>query len=159
MEPARIGVKRLPKYLTYAAGALRVSALPYRAVQLVSLRYAGYLAVSAISLGVDLASFFLMLQMNVAPVHSAMLGYAAGLVAHWFLSSRLIFADRVQPASFARSRQKLFFVISALVGLAITAAMIKCGLQLGIHPGLSKLAAIVVSFHATYFLRRTVVFR
>lgn len=160
VEQGQSEIKRLPKYLVIAAGALRDGDLSYRAVQLVgSWRYARYLVASAISLGVDLASFLLMLQINVRAVQASMLGYVSGLVVHWLLSSRLIFADKIQPTVNIWNRQKLLFVISALIGLAITAAMIECGLRLGINPGLSKLAAIAVSFHVTYILRRCLVFR
>lgn len=160
VEPMRIEMKRFPKYLLVAAGAFRVSDLPYRAVQLLGrLRYARYLVASVISLGVDLAGFLLMLQLNVPAVQASMLGYISGLAVHWLLSSRLVFANKIPSTVAARARQKLFFVLSALIGLAITAALIKCGLQLGINPGLSKLAAIAVSFNVTYMLRHELIFR
>ncbi|MGZ5802078.1 MAG: GtrA family protein [Burkholderiaceae bacterium] len=160
VESMRIEMKRFPKYLVVAAGVFKVSDLSYRAVQLLgSLRYARYLVASAMSLGVDLASFLLMLQINMPAVQASMLGYISGLVVHWLLSSRLVFANKIPSAVAARTRQKLLFVISALIGLAITAALIKCGLQLGINPGLSKLAAIAVSFNVTYMLRHKLIFR
>lgn len=160
MEPIQIEIKRFPKYLVDAAGALRMSDLSGRAVQLAGrLRYARYLVASAMSLGVDLASFLLMLQINIPAVQASMLGYTSGLVVHWLLSSRLVFANKIQSTVAARTRQKLLFVLSALIGLAITAALIRCGMQLGIHPGLSKLAAIAVSFNVTYMLRHYLIFR
>jgi putative flippase GtrA len=157
--PFPIEVKRSLKFLMVVVGAYNVSALMYWARLLVGrLRYTRYLAVSAMSLGVDLANFLLMVHMDVPAVQASMLGYMSGLVAHWLLSSRLVFADKIQPTLAARARQQLLFVVSALVGLAITAAMIKGGLRLGINPGLSKLAAIAVSFNVTYMLRRNFIF-
>jgi putative flippase GtrA len=153
-------MKRLSKYLLSFAGDLIPSHLPYRALQLAgNLRYAGYLLVSAISLGVDLAVFFVTLQVNVPAVQASMSGYISGLVAHWLFSSRLVFADKIQGTAAARNRQKLLFVVFALIGLAITTAMIACGLRLGFQPGLSKLVAIVGSFHVTYLLRRRFIFQ
>lgn len=137
-----------------------MSDLSCRAVQLAGrLRYARYLVASAISLGMDLASFLLMLRINMSAVQASMLGYISGLVVHWLLSSRIVFANKIQSTVAARTRQKLLFVLSALVGLAITAALIKCGLQLGLNLGLSKLAAIAVSFNVTYLLRHYFIFR
>src|SRR3546814_2523955 len=58
-----------------------------------------------------------------------------------------------------RHRQKLLFVGSAFVGLAVTTAIVGGGSALGLDPRLAKLAAIVVSFQTTYLLRRHIVFR
>ena len=58
-----------------------------------------------------------------------------------------------------RHRQKLLFVGSALVGLAITTAIVGVGTAMGLDPRLAKLAAILVSFQTTYLLRRHIVFR
>jgi putative flippase GtrA len=152
-------MKPLSKYPALLVERPRLAVTLYRTVQVVrDFRYARYLVVSAISLGVDLANFFLMLEVNVPAVQSSILGYVSGLAAHWLLSSRLVFADKMPSTLAAQGRQKLLFVISALMGLAITAAVIECGLRLGIKPGLSKLAAIAFSFHVTYLIRRRFVF-
>ena len=47
---------------------------------------------------------------------------------------------------------------SALIGLAITSAIVGLGSYLGLDPRLAKLGAIAVSFQITYILRRSVVF-
>jgi len=143
-------MKRLPQ----------LSHLPWRALQLAcDLRYAAYLLAAALALGVDVAVFFFALQIDVPAVLASVSGYSAGLVVNWLFSSRLVFADRVQRTAAARNRQKLLFVLSALIGLAITTAMVAGGLRLGLRAGLSKLVAIVVSFHVTYLLRRRFIFQ
>ena len=87
-------------------------------------------------------------------------GYCAGILVHWMVSSRLVFADGAAArGTDERHRQKLLFVGSALVGLAVTTAIVGGGSALGLDPRLAKLAAIVVSFQTTYLLRRHIVFR
>jgi putative flippase GtrA len=152
-------MKRLPEYFISLEGRQRLSALPYRGVQLmVRSRYLPYLIVSGISLGVDLGIFYFMLRMDMPAVQASILGYVSGLVVHWLLSSRLIFSDKIHATTALRRRQKILFVISALVGLVITVLVVKSGLRMGLEPGLSKLAAVALSFHLTYLLRRLFVF-
>jgi putative flippase GtrA len=152
-------MKRLLEYFIPLAKRRRLSALPYQGVRLIGRsRYIPYLVASAISLGADLGSFYLMLLMNLPAVEASMLAYALGLVVHWQLSAHLVFADKVHALAAGRRRQKVMFVISALAGLATTALVVNSGIQMGLEPGVSKLAAVVLSFHLTYLLRRTLVF-
>ena len=51
------------------------------------------------------------------------------------------------------------FVISALIGLALTTAIVASAARLGIDPRLAKLGAIGVSFSVTWLLREKLVFR
>ena len=55
--------------------------------------------------------------------------------------------------------QKALFVISALIGLALTTAIVGLGDAAGFDPRVAKLAAIAVSFTATWLLRAKLVFR
>ena len=118
--------------------------------------YARYIVASAGALAVDLGLFMALLAGGVRATPAAALGYAAGIVAHWLLSSRAVFADRVSVD--APHRQKLLFLGSALLGLALTALVVGLGERLGLDPRVAKVFAIGVSFHATYFLRKAVVF-
>ena len=59
----------------------------------------------------------------------------------------------------ARTCQKALFVASALVGLALTSGIVWAGDASGIDQRLAKLAAIAVSFAATWLLRSRIVFR
>lgn len=131
----------------------RAASLVWRAT------YARYVAASAIALASDLALFMLLLNAGAHPVPASAIGYSAGLIIHWAISSRYVFGRGV-PCPFVsrRRRQKLLFVASAMVGLAITSAIVGLGSHLGLDARLAKLCAIAVSFQTTYLLRRAVVF-
>lgn len=93
------------------------------------------------------------------PSPAAAIGYSLGILAHWLMSSRAVFQDAVAHAGMARTRQKALFVISALVGLGLTTAIVTLGEWAGLFPLIGKGAAIVVSFTVTWLLRSKVVFR
>lgn len=117
-----------------------------------------YLVASALSLGIDLGSFIILLAIGAAAAPAAAAGYALGILAHWLFSSRKVFADSVARHGAARTRQKAMFVISALVGLGLTTVMVGAGTHVGIDPRLAKLAAIATSFTVTWLLRSRVIF-
>lgn len=120
--------------------------------------YARYVMASALALGVDLGLFVMLLNMGMPPVPASAAGYAFGLLIHWMASVRLVFAQQPLPFVSRRRRQKLLFVASAFIGLAITGTIVGLGSHLGLDPRLAKLGAIAISFQTTYILRRTVVF-
>lgn len=117
-----------------------------------------YLVASAVSLGIDLGSFMILLAIGAAATPAAAAGYALGILAHWLVSSRKVFADSVASGGLARTRQKTMFVISALVGLGLTTLMVGVGTHAGVDPPLAKLAAILTSFTATWLLRSRIIF-
>lgn len=124
------------------------------------LRWLNYLLASALALGSDAGLFLLLLAAGLAPVPASATGYCAGILVHWLISSRLVFADGAAARGTGeRHRQKLLFVGSAIIGLVVTTAIVGGGSALGIDPRLAKLAAIIVSFQTTYLLRRHIVFR
>ncbi|MGV3731083.1 MAG: GtrA family protein [Sphingopyxis sp.] len=124
------------------------------------VRWVNYLLASALALGSDAGLFLLLLDAGLAPISASATGYCAGILVHWLISSRLVFADGAAARGTGeRHRQKLLFVGSAIIGLAVTTAIVGGGSALGIDPRLAKLAAIVVSFQTTYLLRRHIVFR
>ena len=95
----------------------------------------------------------------MAPTPASSIGYALGIVAHWLLSSRAVFAGRVAGKGMARTRQKALFVVSALAGLLLTTAIVAGSGAAGIDPRVGKLIAIALSFALTWWLRAMVVFR
>lgn len=124
------------------------------------LRWLNYLLASALALGSDAGLFLLLLDAGLAPVPASATGYCAGILVHWLISSRLVFADGAAARGTGeRHRQKLLFVGSAIIGLVVTTVIVGGGSALGIDPRLAKLAAIIVSFQTTYLLRRHIVFR
>lgn len=120
------------------------------------IRY-GFASVGA--LAVDVGVFLAMLAANVAAAPASAFGYSFGIIAHWLLSSRKVFQDGVAADGRARMRQKALFVISALIGLAVTTAIVGIGDHAGFDPRLAKLVAIAASFILTYILRSRVVFQ
>ena len=118
-----------------------------------------YLIASVGALAVDMGAFLALLALGTAPVGASALSYTLGIAAHWIMSSRAVFTDSVAERGAARNRQKALFVGSALAGLAITTLVVWAGDSAGMDPRLAKLAAIAVSFTATWLLRAKVVFR
>ncbi|HEX2794252.1 MAG TPA: GtrA family protein [Croceicoccus sp.] len=121
-------------------------------------RFVAYGFASVGALGVDVATFFALMALGVTAPIAAVGGYALGIVAHWFASSRFVFTGRVAETGRQRTEQKGLFVASALVGLAITWAVVASATLMGIDPRLAKLAAIGLSFVATFVLRSRFVF-
>ena len=114
---------------------------------------------SAAALAVDMGAFLLLLSMQMVAAPASALAYSLGIVTHWLLSSRAVFTDTVAERGPQRTRQKALFVGSALIGLALTTLIVGGGDMAGLDPRLAKLAAIAVSFTATWLLRSKVVFR
>jgi putative flippase GtrA len=124
------------------------------------LTYMRYLVVSFTALAADLGLFLLFLQAGMNSMMASAIGYTVGIFAHWFLSSRKVFQDRVSERGTAeRTQQKAMFLMSALIGLACTTAIVGLGEWLGIDARIAKLVAIIVSFQLTYLLRNVLIFR
>ena len=127
-------------------------------IRLRDVRLVRYLLASVGALAVDMGSFLLLLAAGLAATPAAALGYCAGIIVHWLLSSRTVFHDGVLAKGAGRGRQKLLFIGSALVGLALTTLIVAVGEHAGIDPRLAKIVAVGTSFVATYLLRKVVVF-
>ncbi|HKR17481.1 GtrA family protein [Rhizorhapis sp.] len=123
-----------------------------------NITYLRYILSSAGALAVDMSVFMALFHLGLFPAAASALGYMAGIAAHWLLSSRAVFTDSVAARGRDRDRQKALFLGSALAGLAITTAIVGAGDLMGIDARLAKLVAIVISFQATYLMRKKVVF-
>jgi putative flippase GtrA len=125
--------------------------------QLTFLRYA---VVSVGALAVDMGIFLALLKSGMVSPIAAAIGYSVGIVAHWTLSSRKVFQDRVsERGTRERTQQKAMFVVSALLGLIVTMSIVGVGDALGLDPRIAKVMAIGVSFMLTYLLRNILIFR
>ncbi len=113
---------------------------------------------SVVALSADMGLFLALMALGLPSVGASALGYSLGILVHWLISSRLVFAHGAAPAGPARTRQKALFVASALAGLAITTAIMGLAHYAGLMPVAAKLIAIVVSFQATYLMRKAFVF-
>ena len=118
-----------------------------------------YLATSVAALAADFAVFVMLLGLGTIAAAASAASYMVGIVVHWLLSSRTVFVGAVAERGLARTRQKVEFFASALVGLALTTAIVAVGTGNGFDPRLAKLAAVGTSFTVTWWLRRTLVFR
>lgn len=136
-----------------------VSLLPLPLQRLLHGTYLRYALASVIALAIDMGSFLALLQMGVLAALASGISYSAGILAHWLVSSRAVFTGSVAARGSERTRQKALFVGSALLGLGLTVAIVAMGDLYGFDARLAKLLAIVVSFQATWLVRRHVVFR
>lgn len=127
--------------------------------KLTDWRFMRYLLASVGALAVDVGTFLALLSLGMWAAGASAIGYSFGIVAHWLMSSRAVFTDNVAERGAARTRQKALFVVSALIGLGLTTAIVWIGDTSGIDPRLAKLFAIAVSFFTTWLLRSRVVFR
>ncbi|MEL7197969.1 MAG: GtrA family protein [Pseudomonadota bacterium] len=123
------------------------------------IQLARYLLASVGALVVDVASFLGLMGLGLAPAPASAMGYSLGILAHWLFSSRAVFQDTVAHGGAARTRQKALFVISALIGLGLTTAIVGGGDWIGVDPRIAKGFAILVSFTATWLIRSRIVFR
>jgi putative flippase GtrA len=128
-------------------------------LRLRDVRFIRYLLASVGALAVDMGVFLALLAAGLWAPGAGAAGYAAGIAAHWLLSSRAVFVGNVALRGRRRTQQKALFVASAMVGLALTTAIVWLGDNAGIDPRMAKLAAIAVSFTATWLLRAKIVFR
>jgi len=120
--------------------------------------YLRYLAASVVALAVDF-SLFLALRATGTPIALlSALSYSAGILVHWLISSRLVFASELRDVGIDRARQQALFLLSAFAGLLITVAIVSLAVQFGIDARLAKLVAVAASFQATYLLRAKIVF-
>lgn len=119
-----------------------------------------YVAVSVGALATDIGVFLALLEAGLPSISASAIGYSIGILAHWILSSRKVFQDRVSDkGTAARTQQKAMFLASALLGLLLTVAIVGAGTALGLDPRLAKIIAILISFLLTYALRNIVIFR
>lgn len=119
-----------------------------------------YVAVSIGALAADMIVFLLLLETGMPGTAASAVGYSVGIFAHWILSSRKVFNDRVsEKGTSARMQQKAMFLASALIGLVLTIIVVGAGTALGIDARIAKVVAIATSFLLTYLLRNVVIFR
>lgn len=129
------------------------------ALRLSDIRFLRYFGASLGALAVDVGAFFAALALGIAAGPASALGYSLGILVHWLISSRAVFHDGVASAGRQRTVQKVFFVLSALAGLALTTLIVTLADRAGIDPRVAKLVAIIASFALTYALRARIVFK
>jgi putative flippase GtrA len=116
-----------------------------------------YAIVSGLALALDFAVFLLINRTIGLPTLAGVIGYGCGIILHYHLSRRFVFA----AAGSQKSAHRLFseFVASGLVGLAVTACVIALATGLlGLTPIVAKVLAVAASFVGVYAIRRSIVF-
>lgn len=120
------------------------------------LLLARYLVASLLALCVDMGLFLALTWAGLAPGWAAMLGYGGGIVMHWLLSVRFVFS--VTTARRPLRLLRLQFLLSALLGLAITGWLVSLLTAMDMAPAGAKGTAVLASFIAVYLVRKHVVF-
>lgn len=123
-----------------------------------SITFLKYVMASVLSLGVDLLVFFTLLHGSAPAVMAATVSYSCGILCHWAISTRVVFLAPAPPTKAIRHYQKILFVGSALLGLALTSAIVALGYELHIPPQYAKAGAVIASFVVTWLLRQKIVF-
>ena len=159
MRSANLNRIARQSFVVRARGSGGPSSLTDKLLSIADRRLARYGLASVGALAVDLGCFLALLALAAPAAVASAIGYALGILAHWLLSSRAVFTDSVAARGRGRTRQKALFVGSALIGLAITTAIVGAGDLAGLDPRIAKVAAIAASFSVTWMLRNRIVFR
>lgn len=119
-----------------------------------------YLGVSVVALGADFAIYWLLLGVMSKALVPAAIGYASGLVVHYFLASRLVFAARLHERGIAAETPTFAkYAATGVAGLLLTAVIVGlCTDILGWSALLAKVIATGCAFVAVFFARRYLVF-
>ena len=117
-----------------------------------------YLLASIVSLAFDVALFMVLVAFLFDPGISSAVGYTAGIVVHWLISSSFVFPGKAKEGG-ALQLQRLGFIGTAILGLGITVSIVSWLTELGTLPVFAKGTAVFVSFFVVYLTRKYGVFR
>src|SRR3546814_5013238 len=106
-----------------------------------------YLLASICALSADFALFMLLHRLGASPALAALGGYSGGLVLHWMLSTQFVFEMRKPPTH----GQRIAFILSALIGMAITMGLVG-GLRSEEHT--SELQSLMRISYAVFCLQK-----
>lgn len=126
--------------------------------RLLNVQFLRYFVASVGALAVDMGSFLLLLETELAAGFCAAIAYTLGIVAHWILLSRSVFADGTHAPGKARTVQKAVFLFTTWGGLALTTAIVSTADAMGTDVRLSKGFAVIFSFVLNYLIRKHYVF-
>lgn len=121
----------------------------------------GYLLVSVAALTLDLAVYSLLLASFASPTLPAAIGYSIGLVLHYLLASRFVFAAARRDGRGLTSEAPTFakYAATGIAGIAMTSAIVAiCADLLGWNALAAKLIATVFAFVAVFLARKFIVF-
>jgi putative flippase GtrA len=117
-----------------------------------------YPLASAAALAFDGGAFLSLIALGVDPVRATLAAYGSGVAVHWLLSTRYVFKQSAKLTGAARRLAKLLFIMTAIIGLAVSAAVVSWSISLGAGPVTAKAIAVIASYLVTYVSRRQFVF-
>ncbi len=123
-------------------------------------QFAGYVGVSGAALAVDFAVYSGLLTVAKFAFVAAIGGYVAGVLLHYLLSSRLVFANRFDRRGIVAEAPTIakFFAAGAS-GLVVTVLIVGLLADLGgVHPLIAKFVASGCSFLVVFLSLRLFVF-
>lgn len=123
-------------------------------------QFAGYVTVSGAALVVDVSVYWMLLALLPYAFVAAAGGYVCGVLAHYMISSRVVFRDRFNSRGVVVEAPTVAkFFAAGLSGLIVTAAIV--GLLadvMGFHPLIAKICAAGCSFIVVFVTLRVFVF-
>jgi len=117
-----------------------------------------YLVASIVSLAFDTSIFLTLVTFAIIPGYAAAVGYAAGILIHWMISSSFVFPGKAKQGG-ALYLQQLSFLATAVLGMAITVVTVSLMTGWGFLPIAAKGMAVFISFFTVYATRKYGVFR
>ena len=145
--------------IAFAPIAAGLRLLPER-LRPLALQFAGYVAVSGTALIVDVTVYWSLLRVLGIAAMAAAGGYVCGVLVHYLLSSRLVFAGRLNARGVAAEAPVVArFFMAGGTGMLVTVATV--GLLadlLGLHPLVAKMVAAGLSFVTVFTVLRVFVF-
>ena len=119
-----------------------------------------YFAVSAVALCVDVSMYWSLLSFAKYAFIAAAGGYLCGVLTHYTLSSRIVFAKRFRKRGLVQESPTIArFFAAGFAGLVVTSSVV--GLLadvIGLHPLLARIAAAGCSFIVVFLCMRLFVF-
>jgi putative flippase GtrA len=123
-------------------------------------QFAGYVGVSGAALAIDFAVYSGLLTVAKFAFVAAIGGYISGVLLHYLLSSRLVFASRFDRRGIVAEAPTIakFFAAGAS-GLLVTVLIVGLLADLGgVHPLIAKVVASGCSFVVVFLSLRLFVF-
>jgi putative flippase GtrA len=152
--------ERPPQQSAATAPSATVSATAAPVARLLDLGgpFGRYVLVSAVALAADAGLYLNLAGKLMSATLASILGYALGLIVHYWLSSAFVFPDRTgerrHPVTFAA------FAATGGLGLGLTALIVYFfTAAFGASPLAAKAVAVPAVFLAIFVLRRAFVFR
>ncbi len=124
------------------------------------VQFAGYVTVSGCALCVDFSIYWAFLNVAHFAFVAAAAGYVCGVVVHYLLSSRIVFAKRFNERGLvAEAPTVAKFFAAGATGLVVTAVVVGVlADMMGVHPLIAKIAASGCSFVVVFLSLRFFVF-